>query len=164
VAGEPAVPHPQRRQRHCWRATIVGTASIAATLTLAGCGGTEQVATATTVPTTLAASSPTDAALPPQQRGRVTISALLISRNEERTALVDVVLRGELPDPCHRLAWMVRQTGRNYEIDAWSVPADGGEDLCVAAVQPFEEVIPLGELPPGTHTVTAGEHLATVEV
>lgn len=57
---------------------------------------------------------------------------------------VQVVLnvRGNLPTPCHELAYEVQDLGDRIDVLLWSTTEPGG--FCAAVLEPFEVAIPLG--------------------
>lgn len=113
---------------------------------------------------TVIASSATDAQSAPEKRGPATVTTLLISRSPTKPELVDVIVRGELPDACRRIAWEVSGGAGHYRVDVWSVSTLEPGELCSATLEPFEEVVPLGSVPSGTHMVSSGDQSATFEV
>ena len=73
-------------------------------------------------------------------------------------------MRGELPDACRRVAWEVRREGNTFVVDVWSVSTTAPGELCASSLEQFEEVVPLGLVPPGTYLVRGGDQEASFEV
>ena len=76
------------------------------------------------------------------------------------TSYVEVVLKGDLPDPCHQLRVVVTPPDANnvINLDAYSVvdPADA----CITELKPFTASIPLGNYSNGQYSVMVnGERL-----
>ncbi len=76
------------------------------------------------------------------------------------TTQVEVVLQGNLPDPCHSLRVVVTPPDVNnvINLDAYSVVKPG--EACITVLEPFTANIPLGDYPNGQFSVTVnGERL-----
>jgi len=69
------------------------------------------------------------------------------------TSEVQIILQGNLPDPCHSLRVVVTPPDANnvINLDAYSVvdPAVA----CITVLKPFAATIPLGDYPDGEYTV-----------
>ncbi len=163
----------RRRTRRVWRVPALAV-TVAVLTTLTGCGdaatpvetaeagATSGAESATTK--VLDVSSDSDAGTAPTARGAATVTALLISRSPDRAEQVDVVVRGDLPDACRRIAWELRRVGPTFVIDVWSISMLEPDELCTASLEPFEEVVPLGLVPTGTYLVRSGTQEERFEV
>jgi hypothetical protein len=81
------------------------------------------------------------------------------------TSQVQVVLQGNLPDPCHRLRVVVTPPDANnvINLDAYSVVNPAG--ACITVLKPFVATIPLGSYTDGEYTVMVnGERLGLFSV
>jgi hypothetical protein len=58
---------------------------------------------------------------------------------------VDVIVRGDVPSPCHELRWEIAEPNENNEIhiEVWSVVDPAAN--CDALLEPFEERFRVGE-------------------
>jgi hypothetical protein len=77
-----------------------------------------------------------------------------------QTFQVEVILRGNLPDPCHSLRVEVIPPDANnvINLDAYSVVKPG--EACITVLKPFTANIPLGSYSNGQYSVTVnGERL-----
>jgi len=73
---------------------------------------------------------------------------------------VEIILQGNLPDPCHSLRVVVTPPDANnvINLDAYSVVDPGV--ACITVLKPFAATIPLGDYPDGEYTVMVnGERL-----
>lgn len=107
---------------------------------------------------------PVDPAIPEPQ---VTLSVVYL---DEVVVEVDgddarVIVRGNVPTPCHEPAIEVTgpDAGGVVRMDVWSsAPVDA---VCIQVLAPFELVHPLGILAPGSYVVEAGrEEVARFDV
>lgn len=66
---------------------------------------------------------------------------------------VNVILRGSLPDPCHKLRIIPSEADedKNINLEVYSL-ADPAM-ACITVIQPFEATITLGSFTGGTHTI-----------
>lgn len=64
-----------------------------------------------------------------------------------------LILRGDLPDPCHKLRVVVagQEDTQTVEVQVYTVR--NPEELCTAVLEPFEARINLGSFAGGTFTV-----------
>jgi hypothetical protein len=90
----------------------------------------------------------------------VDIANSRFSTPDAPTSQVQVVLQGNLPDPCHSLRVVVPPPDSNnvINLDVYSV-VDPGE-ACITVLEPFTASIPLGFYPNGQFTLMVnGERL-----
>ena len=84
------------------------------------------------------------------------------STSASPTTQVQVLLQGDLPDPCHALRVVVAPPDANnvINLDAYSL-VDPGK-ACITVLEPFSAEIPLGSYPDGDYTVMVnGERLGS---
>jgi hypothetical protein len=84
-------------------------------------------------------------------RGSVEIveSAVMVTKNPLQ---VELTIKGNMPTPCHMLAWNIRPASRgaiHIEVYAEVDP----EVICVQVLEPFDVQIELARLLPGDYTV-----------
>jgi hypothetical protein len=96
------------------------------------------------------APQPGDDAL---QRGNAYINSVDILTMESYPLQFAVVLKGELPTPCHelRIIYNPPDAENKIQIEVFSV-ADPNA-VCAQMLQPFEQNIPLGSFPAGHYTL-----------
>ncbi len=76
---------------------------------------------------------------------------------------VQLLVTGNLPTPCHEVAYEVQDRGEAIDVLLWSL-ADP-ELMCVAVLEPFESVIPLGSFERADLPVLLnGEEVGRIEV
>ena len=101
---------------------------------------------------------PEDSAL---TRGSVGIERTDLMSMESFPRQFSLLIKGELPTPCHELRLQVGQPDRdgNIAIEAYSVVDPNA--ICEQVVQPFEVTLPLGSFPDGQYKVLVnGEAVA----
>jgi hypothetical protein len=80
---------------------------------------------------------------------------------ESAPVQVNVLLRGDLPDPCHELRVVptTDEANKRVDLEVYSLAQKGG--ACITVLQPFEATVSLGSFPEGgTYEVFAnGEKL-----
>jgi hypothetical protein len=66
---------------------------------------------------------------------------------------VDVIVRGDVPSPCHDIHYEVAEPNEKYEIhiEVWSIVDPGV--TCAALLEAFEEQIRIGDFTEGGYTV-----------
>lgn len=66
---------------------------------------------------------------------------------------VNVLLKGDLPDPCHELRAVptTDEAAKRVDIEVYSLTKKGG--ACITVLQPFEANISLGSFSSGTYEV-----------
>ncbi len=100
-----------------------------------------------------AEAAPTTAQPQGEVRGPVFVDETELLMMDSHPVQVALLVRGNLPTPCHRARWEVQQTdvsGR-IEIDLYSTAPEG--QACIQVLAEFEERIPLGSYPEGSFTV-----------
>lgn len=55
-----------------------------------------------------------------------------------------LALKGELPSACHALVWEVAGPNDKNLIEVTTFAESEGEKFCIQILEPFEELIPLG--------------------
>jgi hypothetical protein len=87
------------------------------------------------------------------QRGNAYIDSADILTMESYPLQFAVMLKGNLPTPCHelRVAYNQPDTENKIGLEVYSV-ADPNA-VCAQMLQPFEQNIPLGSFPAGHYTV-----------
>jgi hypothetical protein len=79
---------------------------------------------------------------------------------ESMPVQVNVILKGELPTPCHELRVVPVTDEANKRVDMEVYTLTAISSACVAVLQPFEVTVELGSFSGGTYTVYAnGEQL-----
>ncbi len=84
--------------------------------------------------------------------GRVFVSGTEILLLESFPVQVRLVVRGDVPTPCHEVRWNVEDNGETISVRLYSVLRDG--QVCTQVLSPFELAIPLGDFTEGKRTVT----------
>jgi len=78
------------------------------------------------------------------------------------TTQVQVLLLGDLPDPCHALRVVVSPPDANNVINLDAYSLVDPNKACITVLEPFSAEIPLGSYPDGDYTVMVnGERLGT---
>jgi hypothetical protein len=72
---------------------------------------------------------------------------------------VHVILKGDLPDPCHLLRVVVSGPNDQKRIDLEVYSLVQPEKACITVLKPFEVSIPLGSLTDGHYQVYANNEL-----
>jgi hypothetical protein len=74
-------------------------------------------------------------------------------------------LKGNLPDPCHKLEVVVPAPDEQGVIDVQVFSLADPEVICIQVLEPFEESVSLDGFPPGTYTVDVnGETVGQIEM
>ena len=73
------------------------------------------------------------------------------------TTLVQIVLQGNLPDPCHQLRVVVTPPDANNMINVTVYSLVDPGAACITVLKPFEATIPLGNYPDGEFTVMVND-------
>jgi hypothetical protein len=70
---------------------------------------------------------------------------------------VSVIVKGDIPSPCHDIEWEVAEPNEDNEIHVtlWSFRASGVS--CAALLEPFEEQVPIGDFSEGGYSVWVNE-------
>ena len=91
------------------------------------------------------------------QRSVVFITGTEILIRESLPPQIALILRGELPTPCHQLRVEINQPDAENKIrvDAYSVVSS--QKSCIQVLEQFEENIELGSFPSGHYTVWVNE-------
>lgn len=94
-------------------------------------------------------------------RGNVYLDSTDLLTMESYPLQFMLVLKGNLPTPCHhlRVAVSLPDTQNKIIIDVYSVTDPNA--ICTQVMEPFEENIPLGSFPTGHYTLWVnGEQVA----
>jgi hypothetical protein len=76
-----------------------------------------------------------------------------------------LVLKGNLPDPCHKQEVVVPAPDVKGIIDVHVFSLADPETICIQVLEPFEESVSLDGFPPGTYQVEVnGELVGQIEV
>jgi hypothetical protein len=67
---------------------------------------------------------------------------------------VAMILRGNLPTPCHNLRVIINRPDGNNNIDVAAYSVSDPSVICAQVLQSFDASIPLGSFPPGHYTVS----------
>lgn len=117
-------------------------------LVLAACGGGGTSETFQDIDPDL---PPTGTAPADWPAGTLTIEdAELVERSGE-AGRIDLVITGDLPDPCHIPVWEIEEANQALTVNLRS--AADPDQVCTAVLQPFEITIPLEPDMPDTHLV-----------
>ncbi len=88
-------------------------------------------------------------------RGDVTVdvSGSRLFTSDTQPRLVSVILKGDLPDPCHqlRIVFTPADTQNKINLDVYSV--FDPKTNCVTVIQPFQVTFSLGSFPSGHYSV-----------
>jgi hypothetical protein len=108
-------------------------------------------------------SSPGETILSPlpgdenMQRGNVFIDDVEILILESFPPQFNLVVRGNLPTPCHQLRTLINEPDaqNRIKIELFSLVNPG--EMCIQVLSPFEEVVSLGSFPDGTYTILVND-------
>jgi hypothetical protein len=120
--------------------------------TITACISTTNQPIATNDPSDISqpSPSPADSNL---VRGNVYLDSTELISTESYPLQFALLLKGNLPTPCHELRITVSppDSQNKIAIDAHSVKDPNA--ICVQVLEPFEENIPLGSFPSGHYTL-----------
>lgn len=87
------------------------------------------------------------------QPGVVYLDSTVLTNSQDDPPHVILTLSGNLPTPCHEIAFMIGQPDENNRIDVnvYSVSDPGA--MCVQVLQPFTQEIDLGVMDGGPFTI-----------
>ncbi|MBE0411972.1 MAG: hypothetical protein IBX69_19770 [Anaerolineales bacterium] len=93
------------------------------------------------------------------ERGEIFIETFTLLTMESFPPQFALVIRGNLPTPCHELRAIVDEpdTQNRIMIETYSVVDP--EEACVLVLQPFEVSIPLGSFPDGEYSIYVNDGL-----
>lgn len=77
--------------------------------------------------------------------GQVWIDSSEIVVRESHPMQVSLVVLGNLPTPCHELAWEVAEPNADREIHVSLASRADPDAICAQVLEPFEADIPLGD-------------------
>jgi hypothetical protein len=73
---------------------------------------------------------------------------------------INLVLRGELPTPCHQLRIQLTSPDAQNRIEVRVYSVVDPDQMCIQVLDPFEATVSLGSFPSGTYVVLVnGEYL-----
>ena len=87
------------------------------------------------------------------QRGNAFIDSADILTMESYPLQFTVILKGNLPTPCHELRVAYNQPDAENKIGLEVYSVADPNAICAQMLQPFEQNIPLGSFPAGHYTV-----------
>ena len=79
------------------------------------------------------------------QTGQVFIESPEILVRESYPMQVSLLLKGQLPTPCHELSWEVLEPNEKNEIHVSVNSIADPDAICTQVLEPFEVDIPLGD-------------------
>lgn len=87
--------------------------------------------------------------------GSAYVNTVLLARTGDLPVQIILVVRGDLPDPCHRVGQVnQRREANHYTVTINSVMA--APTVCIAVLEPFESIValPVLGLKAGTYSYT----------
>ena len=87
------------------------------------------------------------------QRGIIYINSTDLLIRESFPPQVSIVIRGNLPTPCHKLRVVVNQPDADNKIAVDAYTAVDPNKACIQVLKPFEETIDLDTYPAGKYSV-----------
>lgn len=87
------------------------------------------------------------------QRGNVFIDEVEILVLESFPPQFNLIVRGNLPTPCHQLRWEAQEPDAQNRIEVEVYSLVNPDEMCIQVLQSFEEVISLGSFPDGKYTI-----------
>ena len=98
-------------------------------------------------------ANPPTTTLPIAGRFPVYIDGVDILLLESWPVQVQAVVRGSLPTPCSRLAWIVDGPDAGGRITLTVYSTVDMDEICTQVLQPFEHSIPVGSLTSGDYVL-----------
>lgn len=86
-------------------------------------------------------------------RGNVYLDSVDLLILESFPVQIMLVLRGNVPDPCHQLRLVVGQPDEQNRIEVEAYSLGDPTKICIQVLAPFEVNLNLGSFPAGTYTV-----------
>lgn len=86
-------------------------------------------------------------------RGNVYINESELIIRESFPPQIVLVLRGDVPTPCHELRVVIPEPDAENKIDLEVYSVVDPELVCIQVLEPFQENIELGTFPSGQYTV-----------
>ena len=74
----------------------------------------------------------------------VDMAASQLLRTDTQPVQVSVLLKGDLPTPCHRLRVVTKEPDENNAINLKVYSLVDPDEICITVLEPFEAAIPLG--------------------
>lgn len=129
--------------------------------TLGGCAPSPDVPVSSDSPSQPSQSdylpSPADGSL---QRGEVYLDSVDLLTLESFPLQFTLVLKGNLPTPCHdlRIAVSPPDAENKILVDVYSLA--NPDEICIQMLEPFEVNFPLGSFAPGTYSLWVNGEMA----
>jgi hypothetical protein len=95
------------------------------------------------------------------QRGNVFIESTEIVLNNTVPAQAELVIKGNLPTPCHGLRVVTAEPDANGHIELEVYSVIDPDKVCIQVLSPFETTVPLGDFSEGKFTVGINEEEVT---
>lgn len=86
-------------------------------------------------------------------RGNVFINEASLVIRESFPPQISVLIKGELPTPCHQLRAEISEPDQENKIVVEVYSVVNPDLACIQVIEPFEESIDLGTYPTGHYTV-----------
>ncbi len=86
-------------------------------------------------------------------QGQVFIESSEIVVRESYPMQVSLIVRGNLPSPCHELTWQVSDPSKDNEIHVLLRAEVDADAICIQVLEPFEVDIPLGDFTENGYSV-----------
>lgn len=86
-------------------------------------------------------------------RGNVYLDSVDLLILESYPVQIMLVLRGNVPDPCHQLRLVVGQPDEQNRIEVEAYSLGDPTKICIQVLAPFEVNLNLGSFPAGNYTV-----------
>jgi hypothetical protein len=87
------------------------------------------------------------------QPGNVFIDETQLLIMESFPPQFNLVIRGNLPTPCHQLRIIQNDPDDQNRINIEVISLVDPDEMCIQVIQPFEEVVSLGSYADGSYTV-----------
>lgn len=86
-------------------------------------------------------------------QGEIFIDSVEVEIQQGELPRVTLVVSGSLPSPCHIFAFQPEQPDADGRLNVRIYSLSDPEAECAQALQPFEQVVDLGQFPPGSYTL-----------
>jgi hypothetical protein len=93
------------------------------------------------------------------ERGEVFIDTFTLLTMESFPPQFALIIRGNLPTPCHELRAKVADPDEQNRIMVETYSLFDPEEICITVLQPFEVSISLGSFPDGDYSVYVDDEL-----
>lgn len=92
-------------------------------------------------------------------RGEVFVQEADLLIRESFPPQISLILKGELPTPCHQLRVEIGTPDANKQIQVAVYSVTNPDLMCTQVIMPFEESLDLGIFPGGHYSVFVNEEL-----